>query len=81
LAPFLWLALFRLPVDRRARAFLKGGAVASATLVLVLIPMEYAPRFLGGLVPLFTVGAAIGLSRVPWYRRELALAACGIARA
>jgi hypothetical protein len=75
LAPFLWLAVLRLPAERRPRAFLVGGAVALLILVLALAPLEYAPRFLAGLAPLLTVGAAIGLSRFPRYRRELATVA------
>jgi|GEM_PF-1129110 len=75
LAPLVWLAVLRPPADARSRAFVIGAVVAAIILVLALSPLEYSPRFLAVVVPLFTVTAVITLSRFVRYRRELVIAA------
>jgi hypothetical protein len=67
--------VLRLPKDRRSHAYLLGGAVSVLTLILVLSPMEYSPRFLGPLVPLMGVGAVISLTRISRFKPLLAGAA------
>jgi hypothetical protein len=70
LAPFLWLA-FRRPGTAQARALVVGGGVSAVVLALALVPLEYAPRFLAPLVPWLTIGAVLGLSRFPRWRKPL----------
>jgi hypothetical protein len=72
LAPFLWLAVLRRGPEPLRRGLVAGGVTATLVVIAVLAPMEYAPRFLGPLVPAFAVGAAIGMSRMPRYRALLA---------
>jgi MFS family permease len=78
LAPFVWIALLRPPENVRARGFICGTVLAAGVLVLVLCPLEYSSRFLGALVPLFTVLAAISMSRFVRYRRPLVIAATAV---
>lgn len=75
LAPLLWLGVLRGSRSRERRAFNLAGVAAVLTLIVVLAPMEYAPRFLAPLVPLMCVGAALGISEFPRYRGRLVLAA------
>lgn len=75
LAPLLWFAVLRKGKDARSRAFLTGGVVAAATLLVVLSPMEYSARFLASLAPLMAVGAVLGLAALPRFRGLLAGAA------
>ncbi len=79
LAPFLWFAVLRKGSEPRTRAFLAGGVTATLVVIAVLAPMEYAPRFLGPLVPAFAVGAAMGMSRLPRHRTLLAGVATTVA--
>ncbi len=75
LTPFLALVVLRPPRERRARALVWGGLLATGLLVLVLAPMEYSRRFLGPLIPGLAVAAAIALSRFPRRRALLGGAA------
>jgi hypothetical protein len=78
LAPLVWIAMLRRPGTARPRALLLGTALATLGLVLALAPLEYSPRFLGPLVPLFAVSASWAMSRLPRYRRGLAVTATAI---
>jgi hypothetical protein len=78
LAPFVWLALVRPGNESRVRAFILGTLLAAVMLVLALSPLEYSPRFLAVLVPLFTVTAVVTISRFVRYRRELVIAALAV---
>ena len=75
LAPFIWIAVLRPSGNSRSRGFIAGSVLAAAVLVLVLCPLEYSPRFLGALVPLFVVLAVISMSRFLQYQRPLVIAA------
>ncbi len=75
LAPLLWSVVIRPPREAGRRAFVRGGIVTTATLLLVLAPMEYSPRFVAPLVPMLVVGAVIGLSRTERFRTFLTLGA------
>jgi len=75
LAPFVWLAVLRPPVEQRSRALVLGTILAAITLVLLLSPLEYSSRFLAVFAPLFTVVAVISISRFVRYRREIVIGA------
>jgi hypothetical protein len=75
LAPLVWFIVLRLPRERQARAYLIGGVICTASLILVLVPMEYSPRFLAPLVPLLAAAAALAVARMPRFRSVLGVAA------
>ncbi len=71
-ALFAWWFLIRpQSTQPRVRAYRWGYLVALAVPVLVLAPMEYAPRFLAPMVPLGATAAAFALSRIPGRSRLL----------
>ena len=69
LAPFVWISILRPPESRRARGFIYGMVVSALSLVIVLCPLEYSPRFLAALIPLFATTAALAISRFVRHRR------------
>ena len=62
LVPFVWFAVVSCRHSRDPR-FVYGALAAAGTLCIALAPMEYTPRFTASLVPLFSVIAALGMSR------------------
>jgi 4-amino-4-deoxy-L-arabinose transferase-like glycosyltransferase len=68
LAPFVWAAMARLTRIGRESAFCAALLIGILLFLLILSPLEYAPRFLHPFIPALTVVGIIVLSR---FREDL----------
>lgn len=64
LAPFAWAALGRLTRVGRESAYCAAVLIALVLTILMLAPLEFAPRFLHPFMPLVTVVGVIMLERI-----------------